>query len=351
MDNVVLYHWWGQGGKVAHNMTFPVILSIATLRAHNPDVPIVVMDLSQGLQDWEEYQLKLNFKVERISPFLPLDLDRYGFRPTFWHAVGETNTKPIDLHMMSRPFDYWKCGQRQTQNKVLGCDSDIFWLRDPFPLVYEDEMGKIPQFVVDGNLGLFYYDKRSKEANKTGNIWMAFCLQAIYDPEFRREIIEVTPHYPNIIDEMIMNWAIIKNIANTQDTHRWENFHISGLRSYVSREEILTKVKNVHLLFSICGNQRGRFCQCIKELYDALLSVLPQSDLDDIFGEGHERRMWSIADFHKSVDKNFSKTNAMWEFLGQGKNYCQKLEQDFKETKQILQEAQDVEIKKGISLF
>lgn len=338
MDHVVLYHWWGQGGKVAQNMAFPIILSIATLRAHNKDIPIVVMDLSEGIQDWEDYPNKLNFKVERLSTFLRIDVQKYGFESTNWHGVGKTESKPIDLHMMSRPFDYWKCGERQPQNKILGCDSDIFWLKNPLPLIKE-ENEFISQFVVDGNLGLFYYDKRSSKAQATGKLWMALCLQAIYDPSFRRELVDVTPHYPNIIDEMVMNWAISENIAMPTPTPMYENFHISGFRSFISEEEIKTKVKNVHCLYSITGPERGRFCQVVNELYDALASVLSDEDLEDIFGDNYNCEKWSILDFRRDKDKDGKVTNKMWEFLGHGKDYMSQLDKDFKATRKVIENA------------
>jgi hypothetical protein len=319
-------------------MTFPIVLSIATLRAHNEDVPIVVMDLSDSPQDWEDYPSKLRFKVEKVNPYLQINLQRYGFKPTPHHGVGLTETKPIDLHMMSRPFDYWKCGERQPQNKILGCDSDIFWLKNPFPLI-EEKHNFIPQFVVDGNLGLFYYDKRSKKAQATGKLWMALCLQAIYDPNFREELIEVTPHYPTIIDEMVMNWAIATEMSEPKPTPTWENFHISGFRSYVSVEDIKTKIKNVHCLYSITGPQRGRFCQVVQELYDALASVLSEADLKIIFGDNYNCDKWSILDFHKDNDKSGKETNKMWEFLGKGKDYLAQLDKDFKATRKVIESA------------
>jgi hypothetical protein len=344
MDHVVLYHWWGQGGKVAQNMAFPVILSIATLRAHNKDIPIVVMDLSDSAQDWEDYPNKLNFKVEKLDPFLRIDVERYGFKSTPWPGTGETESKPINLHMMSRPFDYWKCGERQPQNKVLGCDSDIFWLKNPLPLI-EEKNGFIPKFVVDGNLGLFYFDKRSDKAQATGKLWMALCLQALYDPSFRKELIEVTPHYPIIIDEMAMNWAIEKKITLPTPTPRYENFHISGFRSYGSINEIETKVKNAHCLYSITGPHRGRFCQVVKEFYDALSSMLSEEDLKDIFGDNYNCEKWSIIDFHKSNDKNGAVTNKMWEFLGHGTDYMTQLDGDFKATHKLIRDSKLKKIK------
>tara|TARA_Y100000034_G_scaffold43496_3_gene53074 strand:+ start:7139 stop:8209 length:1071 start_codon:yes stop_codon:yes gene_type:complete len=343
MDHVMLYHWWGSGGKVAHNMKIPIILSIATVRAHNKDISIVVMDLSEGEQDWEDYPKKLNFKLERINHYLPIDIKRYGFKKTPWHGIGETESKPVDLHMMSRPFDFLKCAERQPENKIIGCDSDIFWLRDPLPLILEEEHwdhnGFIPNFVVDGNLGLFYYDKRSEQAQMVGKMWMAFCLQALYDATFRKEIIKITPHYPIIIDELIMNWAIAKGVANPTPTPKWENFHISGFRSYAPIEDIQSKVKNCHCLLSITGPERGRFCQVVKEFYDPISTVLSPKDLDDIFGYNHERRKWSIINFHKTLDKKGVVTNDMWKFLGQGDDYMTQLDHDFKATRRLLQTA------------
>jgi hypothetical protein len=311
MDHVVLYHWWGRGGKVAQNMTFPIILSIATLRAHNKDIPIVVMDLSEGPQDWEDYPDKLDFTVDKVDTYLPIDLQRYGFEPHPHHGVGLTESKPIDLRMMSRPFDYWKCGERQIQNKILGCDSDIFWLKNPLPL----------------------------KAQGTGKLWMALCLQAIYDADFRREIVEVTPHYPNIIDEMVMNWAIEKGVSDPKPTPIYENFHISAFRSHISVEEVSIKVKNVHCLIAIAGPERGRFCQVVKELYASLASVLNEEDLRDIFGDNYNCEKWAILDFHKDNDKNGATANKMWQFLGHDKNYMEQLDKAFKATHKVRVEA------------
>ena len=71
----VIYHWWNDEElnlNLNHysNLSHPILLSIATLRSVNPNIPIKVLDYSKKFNDcWAHFKEKLNFSVVHKNEF------------------------------------------------------------------------------------------------------------------------------------------------------------------------------------------------------------------------------------------------------------------------------------------
>ncbi len=277
MNCMVVYHWWAEPDDppVWANHRSPIILSIATLRACNPDIPIVVLDASasgktpHNYSDWGDWRQKLNFKVCRIQPSM------------MWAAERINGWKHL-----SRIDDVFQFADHyESDNTIIYCDSDVFWLKNPLPLNHDSA-----NFCFDGwNTGFFYFNRH--HATSFRHIFSAYTTAAIYSEELRF-VIGKNINYDNwygVWDEQIITYM--------KSLHP-ELFSIIAKEEHFAMRDMgkadLDKVKMFHCNGTMVANpvteypglkqhSRGLTCLIFEEFYDKLLGVLSEEDLNTIF--------------------------------------------------------------------
>jgi hypothetical protein len=192
MQTAFVYHFFSQFNTVINEVEHsPILCSIASLRKHS-DIPIYVIDHTPNLHDWEDYCCKLKFEV--ISFDCDLKIETSPFRNFF--NCKYFLKKVIDIKFFFGKFE-----------RVVYCDSDIFWLKDPFPLVDGDFC---TTFTNKGfyNSGYYYF----KNLNFL-NFWIEIINESIKYKSFRKDIFNFlhetkTHFFPNILtDETTMTFA------------------------------------------------------------------------------------------------------------------------------------------------
>ena len=267
----VIYHWWaGLGEEPAYsNLAHPILLSIATLRAVNPTIPIKILDCSEHNQNWLHLQEKLNFDVVKSDFFL---------KKHYSDAAG--------YQLLSRMFDIRRGGH--SQDPVIYCDSDVFWLRDPLPLSCD-----INKFCFDGyNSGFFYYDYESPIVQEMFEVFEAYTIASLRDKDFCNMIRSKATYSPwyYIWDEIILTYmnstglSKLFEIIPPEEHGLMRDFH----KIDHSRMKMLhcngMNIKNP-LAKRECEKNysRGLACLMFKELHDNLIKSLDEDDIDLIF--------------------------------------------------------------------
>jgi hypothetical protein len=278
-DYAIIYHWWNDDVSVKPHtdITNPVILAITTLRAHNKNIPVYILDVSKSPKhDWEDYPEKLNFEV---IPWLPL-----------------MNKEHSCSRLCSRVWDIWHFAKTIKQHKIIFTDSDVFWLNNPLPLMNEIE-GRIDYFNCASNTGVWYFDRRSELARKTINTWKSIIMLALMDEDFLKQIQSKVPTARGGLfqDEIAFGYLILEYPELYRPVHIYENFVIDGLRHSHHHFE---KIKCLHALKATLGEKRGNTCLFLKELHDAIKSVLTEGQIEGIFGKAKSATV-SIHDIHK----------------------------------------------------
>ena len=273
---VYYHHWIGQEEKpIYNNLRVPIVLSIATLRAVNPNVPIVVFeDISNNPhpEDWAHFPDKLNFEVRQIPFYLSKNYS--------W-AKGN--------RFLSRIFDLRRHAFDVGWGETIYCDSDVFWLQDPLPLACNSD-----RFCFDGyNTGYFYY-RPSKTMDQFFELFEAYTIVALNN-EVIREMLKTYVGYElwhDVWDEMTLTYIAHQHSDLIQRIPAVEHATVRKLES----TNLANTMKMLHcngLLVAnpLCKREgerehcRGITCLIIKELYERLCSVLNEDDLRMIFTE------------------------------------------------------------------
>lgn len=270
MEETLFYHWWSCENEPSpyQNLRTPILLSIATFRACS-NKPIVVLDVSKYRQDWGEFPNKLNFKV------IP------------WKCYTEKFKEQVPAwQLLSRIFDIRNYLKLSKQEKtVLYADSDVFFLKDPFPL------NSNPDFFCwdKWNAGLFYYRPASEELDKFYEIYKSYTVGAIFSEDIKRLMKKYIGYnsWYGVWEEMMLTYmtnvhpelfqqipkiehCCARDLKNT-DFANLKAFHCNGLM--VNND--LTKEKHA----------RGLLCLIAEEFYRKINSVLDQNDIELIFGK------------------------------------------------------------------
>lgn len=265
----VYYHWWAEEcDRPKYSMLrAPLVLSIATLRAVNPDIRIVVLDGSEfdGEEDWLHFPDKLNFEVQQIEFYLK----RHKERVAGWKHL-------------SRFFDL----RRHASGDIIYCDSDVFWLKNPLPV-----LGNWNRFNCDGfNTGFFYYDPTKMEF--LYDVFEAYTVSAIFNEEIRelmKKHVEYEAWY-GVWDEMIITYMKSEHwgeewkmqlladeehctIRNKHKVASPRMFHCNG--TMVSNYYPKRDTERMH--------SRGLLCILVKEFYENICKVLDEDDINMIF--------------------------------------------------------------------
>jgi hypothetical protein len=171
MNRSVVYVFWG---RPFPNLSSP-ILSIATLRFFDPNVPISVIDFTGG--DWGRFPERLSFNVIKSAPKILESIDLHDTQDQYGH---------YRVNNLSRPFDILSFADSAQKTLVVYSDSDIFYLQNPFPLYMEDD-GDF--FCCKDNSGLFYFRGDNPNARRFMETWKRETIRAALDNEYRRELL------------------------------------------------------------------------------------------------------------------------------------------------------------------
>lgn len=265
----VIYHYWNDKPvcKPYKDMANPIVPSIAALRSVNSAVPITVLDVSKKSKNkpnWGDFPSLLNFEVVPWRPMLNQDL-------------------PNSSRLCSRVWDVWGYSQLVKENKILFNDADIFWIRNPFPLAFEND-GMLRKFYCSNNTGVWYFDSQSSAAKEVVDIWKSIIARGIIgDKEFNDELVEMFPHSTWFQDEVAFNYLTKKHPRLLNPVDKFENFWIMRLRQDKSIK--VHEIKCLHMLACMFGAERGKSCLVIKELRDAVSKVLTPAQMEMVFGD------------------------------------------------------------------
>jgi len=258
-------------------MRCPTIVSIATLRGVNPNVPITVLDKSETPQDWGEFPEKLNFDVAHDPTF---SCERYK------------NVVAGYKHLSRFPdlVSYTK----DKDERVVYVDADVFWFRDPFPLAVTSS-----KLCIDGwNTGFFYYEARY--ANKWFDPFEAYMKSAIYSEELR-DVLKQHVNYDDwyvVFDEQIITYLKKTNPQLIEIIPDCE--HITGSRLEELDPDTAKMLHfngiMVHDNYHRTRHARGLAGIIIQEFYDNICKSLDASDIEKIFTP-HAMRLYGSKRF------------------------------------------------------
>lgn len=247
-DYAVIYHWWDDTNTNLADSLVPIIPSIASLRAVS-DISIYVLDISKKKRNWSKYSKALNFEV---VPFISkFDTVNYG----------------LDPRDISKPFDLDKFSKCINSKVIVSCDSDVFWIKNPFPV--EKDCNK---FCCNTNTGYFY----CKKEHEWIDLWKFYTLEALQSEE---NLIRIKKNVMNYY-----NKSIIKNFLNTEIIHQYILLDLKRieLNANLSYKEHLTPYNPIPKEFNMihfCNfiiHKRHLFPFIIEEIYNNIVKLLPE---------------------------------------------------------------------------
>lgn len=271
-----VYHWWHEEGdkeKVYTNVRSPVLLSIATLRAYS-DVPIVVLDISGSDHHrcWGHFPEKLNFRVEQVDPIMK----KYAGSVPGWRHL----SRFFDVH---HQLPQYVSDLRTT----MYVDSDIFWLKSPFPFAHNPSRMCISPW----NTGYFYYNP--DDAGLFFEVFDAFVKSAIHSTDFRRFLKTFIAYdsWFGVGDEETISYMAKARPELFHFLTHEEHGTIKTLKA--TKVERMKMLHGNGLLMKNSGtnnpgereHSRGLACLVFKELYTALLKVFDDEDFSLVFDQ------------------------------------------------------------------
>lgn len=281
---MIMYHWWSEETDYPPhlNLRTPLIHSIATLRGTGCTDSVIVMDVSEKPQSFNGWDRKLNFSVLRWKPILHTYQNKPG-----WKNL----SRLFDIHEFCTTVDCYG---------VIYCDTDVFWLKNPYPLLQDPN-----KFCFNGyNSGFFYFDIRSPDVSNFFELFKAFTLTALNDDNFRvitRSYTDYNEWY-YVLDETILTYMGVKmphlfnfiDINEHLTPHAMKDIHTDA-----------SQAKMVHCHGTNIENHRekeewrkkynrGLAPLIIKELYDNMKKAL--GDEVDTLYEGFNFKQVSLFD-------------------------------------------------------
>ena len=158
------------------DLEVPVLQCIATVRAHNPDIAIYVLNLNEQKQHWGDACEFLNFKV--IDGFEPY-FERLGLkRKCFYGNLHQDVSRVADLKLLSEQIP---------EDVIIYSDTDVYWLKDP--ILMEDK----GLFVGTGNLGVFYFNKTSSKVQSFLTMFVNEMTKAMVSTGYREKLMKYSP--------------------------------------------------------------------------------------------------------------------------------------------------------------
>lgn len=222
MESLV-YSWFCNNYRwdILKNREYPILLSIASFRNHNKTIPIYVFDHSYVDHNWKDYPER--FKFNLIKTKIDTTCSNNAFESIFSNIV--------------------KCVQ---ENRILIAESDIFWLKDPFPISYN---GKI-RFAKNIG-GVYFFDKN--ENIEFINKWIEI-IRLTLESKINKEV------YTNTKSKIFMGE---NDLDRTRD-YLSENYcHLIDYLDYdyncvlynliIKNKNLLSIAKNLHCSQAFCS--------------------------------------------------------------------------------------------------
>ena len=292
MNKAVVYHWWAEWEPTKYvsafadtplpykNLRVPVVLSIATLRAHNNYIPVYVLDCNDYESDWMEFPEHLDFKVVKWTPHLQDYKNKNGWKN------------------LSRIGDIRKFSERIPEDEIIYSDSDVFWLKNPLPLMATTDKFCFNHY----NSGFYYYDKTAKDVKKFLDLFEAYVLISLNDKEIRKRINKTVSwdFWYYVLDEVVMTYmrekesdsvnqtplcehGLLRDILVFHKTQKegWPTLDVKDLKMFHSNGVLIDN--KFHKVSAERKHARGLVCLIFKELYDAVTRVLSQEEVEMIF--------------------------------------------------------------------
>lgn len=240
----MVYHWWGEQCDLLplQNMRTPLIPAIATLRSVNKEIPIHVLDLSEGETSWGTLQSYLNFEVHRIKPSIKHKVKGYRY--------------------LSRLYDIWDFVNQQECNSWIYSDTDVFWLKNPLPLSQ-----KMDRFCFNRyNTGFFYFDKTTEAVQRFFDAFTSITNACLYDEHYwyivRQHSYTNEHHY--LPDEAVCSYLYhrFSDWFNLVDRH--EHFVLRHLGEDIENKIDVTKIKMLHCNGLMVDNPISRDSMAVK---------------------------------------------------------------------------------------
>ena len=208
-----IYHFYNSStcSDVELHKEAPIIYSIATLRAVNPFVKIYVLDRTPGLTIWGPWPSVLNFEV----------IVTEGYFDKIHHA---SNFKSGDdyRYIAEKVFDIAEFVEKIPESHIIYCDTDIFWLKNPLPLLQWDKfcfskyLNLIPG-QPEFNSGFYYFDKNNRDQVCFFCLWQHYLLKGLID-RFFEDTIKKEAVYSCVSDESSLIYTAIHAPKHLFDT-------------------------------------------------------------------------------------------------------------------------------------
>ena len=285
MKPALIYTYWqNEPGDPVKNLHSPIILSIATFRNFDKEVPVYVIDMS-GNATWGDWPNRFNFEVKSktwILSNMVSDCFQCGTFPIKGRMpIKETAIRPKEL---SRPEAILWLIRQIHEDVIISSDSDMVFVNNLFPL-----LGDLSKLNIAPNIGLFYFGRYSL-CEKFMETWAAFCIAAANSEVLREEIVNFAHPYPRILHEETVSKYLLQRYENLfefglQPKH--ENFL---LNFYMKDWDWIDwdVIKTIHLQYTfvegeIPKEKRAEWFLAIKESNEILKSSFTEEELKSIF--------------------------------------------------------------------
>ncbi|MEH2142009.1 hypothetical protein, partial [Nostoc sp.] len=194
---------------------------------------------------------------------------------------------------LSRFFDIKQLIDHSVDYKrnIMYVDSDVFFFRDPFPLMcYTKKMCISPW-----NAGILYFDRFYNQ--KFWEIYETYTMAAVYSEDIRQVFKEYIFYdsWLEVWNEMILDYMTVKHPQLFNFLPDEEHAKIQTFIRYYTRAN-LDKFKMFHANSLMVANPlgkvegerescRGLLCLVIEEFYNNIRQVLSDEDLQKIYTE------------------------------------------------------------------
>jgi hypothetical protein len=267
MRPALIYHWWNDRKlNVWEDWQNPVLVSIASFRAFDPETPIYVLDVSDVERNWMDYPHKLNFKHIRSTSRIPLLKTHQIFGQSY--------------KICSRQFDIeWLAG-RIPEDVIVSVESDLFWQGG---LELPEDVDRFHFNFY--NSGFYFYNKNADLTKQFLAVWKHHILLGMCNTKIRDEIM-AKYDWPHFQDEACLVY-IVKTFGGMagpiDDRH---NVLFNPFKSY---EDEYKNALTLHFIQAMHPKNRGLLPVMVKEFYEIIRQVLSPEQLYDIYGPEYEK--------------------------------------------------------------
>ena len=259
-----IYHFWSDSsirldvGRCEHS---PIILSIATLRAHS-DIPIYVIDATPDLHNWGNFPTYLNFQVRPVQVY---------HNNTFNSFLTQKVADVCDL-------------ASELGGTCVYVDSDIFWIKPA------GRFNTAPLRCDEGNSG-FYYFSDGLQARMFLTEWKYNLLRSTVDVAFRDHVLKTIENSPYkiITDESVMIYTMKRlghltarqnEVAEFISNPKWPSYNAIHVMTWFTK-------------------QKKQFCLGMREVWNCVQRGFNRTHLDLIFDDQAEAGRWSLAEWEQ----------------------------------------------------